>query len=87
MLEKQKLIYFLESLEPVLQVPGEHFDVPPRHDVLHDRLRDLQFLHRRPKPAGEHEVRWDARGLASGIYFYRIKAGSFAAVKKTLLLR
>lgn len=39
------------------------------------------------KPAGVHEVNFDASGLTSGIYLYRIDAGSFHHSKKMLLLK
>jgi hypothetical protein len=37
--------------------------------------------------AGRHEVRFDARDLASGVYLYRIQAGSFVKTKKMHLVR
>lgn len=36
---------------------------------------------------GMHSVELEAGGLSSGIYFYRIKSGSFQAIKKMLLVK
>ncbi len=36
---------------------------------------------------GYKAITWDARGLASGIYFCRFKAGDFQGVRKLLLLK
>ncbi len=38
-------------------------------------------------PAGRTVVRWDAQGMASGVYFCKIKAGRFTATQKMVLLR
>jgi hypothetical protein len=37
--------------------------------------------------AGYHEVRFDAGGLSSGVYFYRLQAGNFVETRKLLLVR
>jgi photosystem II stability/assembly factor-like uncharacterized protein len=37
--------------------------------------------------AGKHEVQWDATGNSSGIYFYRLQAGTFSETKKLIVLR
>lgn len=37
--------------------------------------------------AGTYEVVFDASGLASGLYFYRLEAGTFQKVKRMLLVK
>jgi hypothetical protein len=39
------------------------------------------------KPAGIYEVKFDAIGLSSGIYFYKLQAGSFVETKKMILMK
>ena len=39
------------------------------------------------KPAGNYEVIFNLQSLASGIYFYRLKAGGYTAVKKMILMK
>jgi len=39
------------------------------------------------QPAGYYTVHWDASGLASGVYFYRLEAGEFVQTKKMILVR
>ncbi len=40
-----------------------------------------------PKPAGRHEVDFDAGSLASGVYFYRIESTEGSETKKMMLLK
>jgi len=39
------------------------------------------------KSRGNYQVNFNARGLSSGVYLYRIKAGGFVQTKKMLLLK
>jgi hypothetical protein len=37
--------------------------------------------------AGSYQVEWDARGFASGVYYYVLKAGEFKEVKKMVYIK
>ncbi len=37
--------------------------------------------------AGAHRYQWNASGLASGVYFYRLQSNEFVATKKMLLVK
>jgi len=49
--------------------------------------REIVTLVNKEKPTGNYEVKFDARALPSGIYFYKLQAGSFVETMKMLLLR
>lgn len=37
--------------------------------------------------AGDHSIRFDASGLSSGVYMYRLQSGNFVSTKKMILLK
>jgi N-acetylneuraminic acid mutarotase len=37
--------------------------------------------------AGKHQVQWHAGDAASGVYFYRLKAGAYSATKRLILVK
>jgi hypothetical protein len=37
--------------------------------------------------SGYHEVRFDGSNVASGVYFYRLRAGEFSQTKRLMLVR
>ena len=39
------------------------------------------------RSAGRYSVKWNPEGLATGIYFYRLQAGSFVQSKKLVVLK
>ncbi len=49
--------------------------------------RELTTLVNERQTAGEQAVSFDAAGLSSGIYYYRLQAGGFVDVKKMIVLR
>ncbi|MEP0861173.1 MAG: T9SS type A sorting domain-containing protein [Ignavibacterium sp.] len=54
------------------------------YDVLGNEVATLVD---EEKPAGVYEVEFDASHLASGVYFYKLNAGSFTETKKMLLIK
>jgi hypothetical protein len=38
-------------------------------------------------PAGKHQRVWEAKGLASGVYLYRLEAGDFVQARKLVLMQ
>jgi hypothetical protein len=67
------------------------YALPERADVeleIYDLLgRRVARLVGDVRPAGEHQVRWDAAGFASGTYLVRFSAGTFTATRRLLLVQ
>ena len=56
--------------------------------AIYDMLgREVAVLADGRMTAGAHSVEFDASALSSGVYFYRLEAGSFNAVKKMALMK
>lgn len=54
------------------------------YDVLGNMIETLV---NEKKSAGKYEIVFDGSNLSSGVYFYKMQAGSFVAVKKFILMR
>jgi hypothetical protein len=67
------------------------FALPSSQDVrltLYDLLgRRVRVLLDEYRDAGTHRIVFDATGFASGIYFYRLRAGEIVETKRMLLLK
>ena len=49
--------------------------------------REVATLVNENLPPGSYEVTFDASGLPSGVYFYRLRAGEFTQTKRMVLMR
>jgi serine protease len=55
---------------------------------IYDLLgREVMTVLDRPMPAGVHQVEFDGSSMASGVYFYLLKAGDFTASEKMILIK
>ena len=54
------------------------------YNILGQEVATLVDEEQKP---GVYELKFDAGNLASGVYFYRLKAGGFTAVKKMMLVK
>jgi hypothetical protein len=66
------------------KVQGSEFTSLRVYDILGREVRTLVNEYLQP---GRYEVTFNPEGLASGVYFYRLKAGEFTQTKRMLLLR
>ena len=67
------------------------FDIPSNTFVslkIFDALgREVSVVLSEELSAGSYSWRWDGTNLASGMYFYRLQAGTYTETKKLLLLK
>jgi photosystem II stability/assembly factor-like uncharacterized protein len=65
-------------------IPSKSFVSLKAFDTLG---REVATLRSEELPAGAYQHQWNAEGLTSGIYFYRLQTESFMETKKLVLLR
>jgi hypothetical protein len=49
--------------------------------------KEIQTLVNTAQMPGQYQVTFDARNLTSGVYFYRLTAGSYTETKKLVLMK
>jgi hypothetical protein len=62
----------------------EGFVILKIYDILG---REVATLVNEKLPAGSHTRQWDAAGLPSGVYFYRLNVNGFTQTKKMLMIK
>jgi len=75
---------FNPSTTIIFQIPRSGFVTLKIYNLLGEEVGTLisgQLL------SGSHSVKWDASGMASGIYLYKLETESYWAVKKLVLLK
>ncbi len=65
-------------------LPSKSFVSLKVFDILGREVATLVY---EEMPAGSYSRQWNATNMSSGIYFYRLQAGSFTETKKLILLR
>ena len=65
-------------------IPNSEFITLKVYDVLG---KEVATLVNEEKATGSYEVNFNAAGISSGIYFYKLQAGSIIETKKMILLR
>lgn len=79
---------FPNPFNPATQI---EFSLPIRQRVvlkIFDVMgRQVRVLLDEVREAGRHNIAFDATTLASGVYFYQLRAGDYVARQKMLLIR
>jgi len=66
------------------QLPASDFVTLKVYDVLG---KEVKTLVNERQNAGNHSVQFNAANLPNGVYFYRLQAGNYSAIRKILLLK
>ncbi len=65
-------------------LPRSGFTTLKVYDIL---VRHVATLVQEELPAGRFSVEWNAREYASGVYYYKLQAGTFNQIRKIVLLK
>ncbi|MCL6097945.1 MAG: T9SS type A sorting domain-containing protein, partial [Bacteroidetes bacterium] len=65
-------------------IPNSQFATLKVYDMLG---REVAMLVNEEKAPGNYEAQFDGSNISSGVYFYRLQAGSFSQTKKFVLLK
>lgn len=76
---------------PFNPVTSFRFQIPQRSfvklEIFNSLGQQVTTVVDEEKEAGNYEISWDAAGLSSGVYFYKLTAGTFIETKKLVLLK
>ena len=76
---------------PFNSITNIQYQLPASSEVLltiyNIRGQEVLRLVESDQPAGYHQITWNAANVASGMYFYRLRAGNFVQTRKMILLR
>ena len=75
---------FNPSTSISFSLPSESFVTLKVFDILG---REVAVLVSEKLPAGNHTQQWHAKNLPSGVYIYRLQAGTFTQTRKLVLLK
>ena len=73
---------------PVTTISYQLSAASPVELIVYNALgQKVRTLVNRREDSGTHSVTFDASGLSSGIYYYKLSAGSYVQVHKMILLK
>jgi hypothetical protein len=75
---------FNPSTKIKFSLPSSSFATLKIYNELGEEVAELL---NKEVPTGTYEIEWNATGLPSGVYFYRLQAGGFIKTKKMILMK
>jgi len=87
--EVNNYILFQNTPNPFSETTSISFILPEEEfveiEIFDIKLNPLGVITQKTFPAGKNTVTFDAKRLTPGVYFYKMKAGDFVAVKKMVV--